>query len=430
MASANPTFAEWGALLAECCEWLEIVRLAAQSNSPNLLAQEDTITQALEGSTTSLATTLSELTALRSNVSRALDGAAFLTAVMFIVRHRIGSEAEDITTFVADLNRYMADNSESINSRDITFGTFSAGGSNVGNAVIRRLTVDKWGNDIESILTATGFSARVIEDQNTGTNAGQETWEIRGYPAGDDNLDAQDTGRGTGIIQRINNKSADDSDLLNASFADYSGPAATPTAITSWTVVNSISNCEIDTTNYYVASTIEGDTPAALNLTATEEVNQALSVKGTTLDAENPRYLQVAWNRQVGSASGTLAIHMGATSTSVSVSAQTGWQLLFIPLDENCYPLNFTEDAMDIRIVWTRSGGEILIDDVRFVAIDDVVDTIPTIALGGSTHSLLEDTGTVSDTVATNAVIQNTISRNLGVHLQSAGSGGETIADA
>ncbi len=432
MASANPSFAECGTILANGCKWLETVREVAQVNATNLLALEDTLVQSLEGTTGNITSIANALISLRAGVSSALDGTSFIEALLFNFRYAIDSESSDITAFVEDLNRYMDTNSQSVNSRDITFGAFTPGGSNVGNGTIRRLTVDRYANDIESILTATGWTARIVRDQNSdGGAAGQEVWEIRGGPAGEDNLDAQDTDRGTGAVQEITNKSADDSTLSNPSFSSFSGTAAVPTAITGWTVVNSIGNFEIDQTNFYVEARIEGGTPGSLVIKATDEANQALTVRGTTLDPAVARYLQVAWNRQVNSATGTLTIHMGSQSVSVVAAAQTGWQILLIPLDENSWPVNFTEDALDIRVVWTQTGGMgILVDDVRFLPVDDLVDTIPTIALSADTRELLDDTGTVSDTIATNGVIQNTISRNLGLYLQSATGGAETIPDA
>ena len=159
--------------------------------------------------------------------------------------------------------------------------------------------------------------------------------------------------------------------IANAGFEQRGGTNALPTSITSWTsdtaVIGDGSDFEFDETNIYHPATNANDTRRALNVKLTRTLTQRLDLTGRTLPHGIPLYYQIAYNRTVGSASGTLALHIGTQSVSVAVSAQSGWQTLVLTVDENCFPANMYEDQLDAKIVWTRTGGEVLLDDIILV---------------------------------------------------------------
>ena len=239
-------------------------------------------------------------------------------------------------------------------------------------------------------------------------------------------MELEESGRGSGLVLPVPTRSADDSLLINPSFSDYSGTAAVPTEITGWTP-GTIGDFDIDTTNYYRAATLEA-TPAALVFTATDNISQALSVKGTTLDPFTPYYLQLAYNRQVNGDAGTLEIHLGAQSSSVVLAAQTGWNILRLAIGTKNWFKNFNENSLDVNIIWTRTGGTgLLIDDVVFAPYTNY-DGAWVCPVGGATPFLRRDIGTFTDT-ETGAIIARWIWRAFGRYLPGASGGAETEAD-
>ena len=100
---------------------------------------------------------------------------------------------------------------------------------------------------------------------------------------------------------------------------------SSPTAITSWTssvTVNS-TNYSFDSANVY-RDFIGAGTAYAVNVKVTANLTQRLTVRGTRLNVGVPYFLQVAWNRQVGTASGTLLARMGAIACDQGVRLLMG----------------------------------------------------------------------------------------------------------
>jgi hypothetical protein len=207
---------------------------------------------------------------------------------------------------------------------------------------------------------------------------------------------------GSGVDTTIRAVSAKDSSTLvsNPTFSQ----GTTGSSVTGWTItVGTAANTATDTTNYYLAD--EGETGTALELTASVTLTQKLNTYGRKLDPTVPYYCEIAWNRAVGSAEGTLALHLGSKSTSVVASAQSGWQILYLPLTTDRWYKNFTEADLDLQIVWTRTAGDLLIDRVILVPMTQIGGTWFAL-VGGGTAFVLNDAGSWSDT-ETGAVMQN-----------------------
>jgi hypothetical protein len=241
----------------------------------------------------------------------------------------------------------------------------SLSGNNTGNGVILRLNKDAYDFDIES-QHADIKKAKCVEDVSTGTAKWEEAFLFEGESAGIDELDRI----GSGATKKITAVSARDSLLLNPSFSSFAGTIAAPTDITDWTsniTVNG-TNYEIDEADYY--RDFEGDTtPRALKIKASAILSQKLSLRGTVLDWTRPYLLQVAWKRDAGE--GTLTINLGGKTTNVAVAAQSGWQLLYIPLDKDSWPKNFSQADTQISIQWAKTSGNIIIDDVLLIPLEE-----------------------------------------------------------
>lgn len=391
----------------------------------NFLAQEATDLAALVLEPANAATSTAALKAFHDALEAASRQAGpLIDGVVKELGLIIKAPEADSTAILARVNRYMIDNPDALSpaprlrSRQFVRGAFASGSPWVGNGTFYRLFVDQDGFPIENSF-ADVITLRCTKDRQGGAPVGQEVFEVRGR-ARADALDNYLAGKGSGGLGSLALTSADDTASLlgNPSFAD-GGDSAAPTSIPSWTV-GTIGNFEVvsGASNVYRKANLES-TARALKIKATDTVTQKLSTRGTSgLDLTRPYYLQIAWNRQVGAATGTLLLRLGSKSVSVTVAAQTGWQVLKIPIDKNLWPANFNEDDLDIVIDWTRTAGDLLVDDVVFAPFKQIsgLDNMWMIGLGGTTRALLNDTGTFSD-IEAGAKIQRVLHRGYGISL-------------
>ena len=277
-----------------------------------------------------------------------------------------GNISNDID-MLNELYLYFQANALRVQSRAFTFGTALTVGTAIGNGQIIRLTKDRYNFDTENCFVET-IRARCVSDQETGTNRGEEIFSLLGQSPSRDDLQRSGSGS-TGTLQGV---TTDQSFLFNASWSQFGGTAAAPTSITNWTssaTVNS-TNYDFDATNYFRLAPSDGSTGYALNVKATTVLSQKLSVRGTRLSNDLPYLMAVVWNRAVGSGSGTLVLRMGSANTSVAVSAQTGWNVTICPAatpSQSCWYRQFALDDMQVAIDWTKTSGNILIDDVLFI---------------------------------------------------------------
>lgn len=431
---ASPTIAETHTMLKNEVDLLEELRKFAESNAKNFVGMEDTIVQSLE---TDFAVELTNAVAgARAGINGALAQAtAILDPVFRTYGKVIGAPEADVQTIITRFIEYCVANSITFNSRDVTFGSVSAGGSNVGNGTWNRLTKDKYNYDIEAVF-AEAVTATCVADQSINGLKHAEEFEVRGASPSRDLLALA----GSGHVQAIACAHAGNSKLSNPSFSRYTGTAATPTAIEGWTPVSSISNYAIDESNYYRG--FPGDTlnsgdvgSASLKISANDTIAQALTVFGTVLDPDVPMYAQIAYNRQVGSGDGTLTLHMGGVSASVSLAAQTGWNILRIALGQNNWHRQFNEADLDIKVqLASRTTGYVLVDDlifvpfVRFGLAENLIGTWMC-PVGGSTPFLRGDVFTYTDSIASDSKIQRWLFRAYGRYLPHATAAGETVTD-
>lgn len=384
------TFTEKTTQIANAVKIIDDLRTAGGTLVTNL----DTHDQALEGDYAAEAGVQAK--GLRSAVADAvLRGKSVIDQHLFDVATAIGSDATDPEVILSDLYKYMEDNNYVVKSRSMSYGSVSAGGSNVGTGTIYRLTSDQYGNKIESCHPTT-TTVKCLQDQNSGTLVGREVFTIYQSNPALDILGLAGSGQRGELIAHAGNEI-----LQNASFQTLTGSAASPTDIPGWTssVTVSSTNYTFDETNYFRKSPEEaasGATPRALNVKATATLSQTMRTLGVSLSPSVPYVFGCRWNRQVGSASGTLTLHLGDQTTAVSVAAQTGWQTLIVAMDLNVWLRQFNEDDLDVKLAWSRSGGDLLLDDVFFGPMTQY-DGLWYFALGGATHFLRDDIFTFTD---------------------------------
>jgi len=214
----------------------------------------------------------------------------------------------------------------------------------------------------------------------------------------------------------------------NPSWTLFSGTTSVPTAITDWTVGTNISNFEIDQTNYYRDDPGDGGSPASLKFTANDSVTQNWSVRNITLNPNVPYYCSLAYNRQVGSGDGDLTLTCGDQTATVSLAAETGWNLLEITIGVKSWlkTMNATSPIMKVELA-SNTTGSVLVDDLIFVPFQKF-DGLWYLPLGDATPFLRDDTATWTDS-ATESIIQRWFWQSLGRYLPHATGGSVTWAD-
>ncbi len=271
-----------------------------------------------------------------------------------------------------------------VTSRSITYDTSAtAGGSNVGNGAMSRLTVDENGFDLEACNVERKLF-KCVADQNSGVDATAEVFECIGEAASFDSVDRASFGSGTGanvtILSHHAGNSRGGSLLTNSSFSTFDS-TATP-KFAGWTLASGAAgDITQDTTNYY--RTHPGaSVDASVKLTwgsATITLAQSLeSMRVRKLDPDVPYVLRAMVNKSIGSgAGGTFTLRLGASSVDVALSGlSSGWSEVVLAFDEGLWFRNFNEADLTVEIEWaTGTSGYLLVDDVILCPMDYIDGT-------------------------------------------------------
>jgi hypothetical protein len=420
---AAPTEAEVQAQTKRLVAVLHKTRDNAEITATTFVSHFDTIAQAVEGDHVS--EELDAVEAFRSRyaslMSQGSAAALLIPELLHYARAMSWPDTDPGDIFTRLYDEFIA-NAKRVKSRDISFGAVSAGGSNAGNGTINRLVVDENSFEIE----ATNVEVKTFEctfDANSASEKGEERFEVRGEDASKDGMETL----GSGLVGELRALSARDSAqyLNNPSFSTYD-PTATP-RFNSWTLVSGTTPTQ-DTTNYY--RLVPGETSGASAVFGANAVlEQAFSVKGAKLAPGQPYYLQIAYNRQVGSFAGDLKITFGNTTKTVSLAAQTGWNVLRLDLANGLWFKNANKQDLSIKIeVLNYSAGTLLVDDVIFSPMAQV-DGIYYAIVGGSTPFLRKDIFTFTDTGGAAAKLQYWFWRLFGRYLPAVTDASETWTD-
>lgn len=342
-------------------------------------------------------------------------GRGVVDPMLLQLSRAMGYPAQDPFEVFPTLVRYMALNQGSfksqplVESRNFTRGNWSAGGTNVGNGTVYRLLVDAYGYPLEWDNPDV-VKWRCTVDANSGANPGQEQFLTLGLPF-QDSLKRYTSGYSTGIGSNISAKNltgvtADNSRsfISNPSFSDSQGTGAT-FALTGWTIASgAFSTCSIDTAQYYRKSAVEGATPGALKTTATIAFKQ--KIPANKFDSTLAYLAQAACNFSAGGATGSVRMRIGtevAYVIDVTVnSGVAGWNVILPARDKKLWFQNFN-GAADLYVrfdITVSSGTYILLDDFSMDAFQNIGGKLLW-AVGGTTPWVLNDTGTITDSITT-----------------------------
>ena len=346
--------------------------------------------------------------------------ASFLPAYQRI----LGTPEVDAPSILYRIYEHMQSNSLTVASRQFTFGSPSAGGSNVGNGTLTRLTKDRYDHDIEN-GSAEGKTFELVDDEHSGSGVRwRETFEYRG-----DALERNEFPmRGQGGRAQLRCLSIQDTQRLvvNPGFESYDAT----NGFTGWTITNLVANTTQDTTNYYKDVKPSTTTPAALIFGASDLIYQTFSAQSIRWNPFVPMYAQIAWMRR-GSATGNLKLKIGGITATVDISTGTNdeWNILRWPLatpDQTAWFRSWnTSDARVSIEAESLATGTLVVDDL-IIAPYTQLDGTWYVMNGGPANSatvaaaavpfLRDDIFTFTDS-ETGAIVQEWMARAFGVYL-------------
>lgn len=409
------------------------------SESPNFKTMKAAVVAALPAGLTSFdGDALSVLTQMQS-AAYGFRGFAgpFVQAHLRQYAQIIGIPETDTATILFKLYEWFVSGSKSVKSRAFTFGSPAAGGSNVGNGTLVRLTKDRNNFPIES-GSAEAKTLLCIADEHSGGQRWGESFQIRGanVPLSVFPIGAQ--GR-VGSILALNVNSG--GYVQNGGFEQWdstNGALGWTSSSGVWTAFAT------ETTRYYRDVLPSTTAPASLKFSSAGSyyIYQTFSARGIKLDPFIPIYAQIAYMRQ-GSATGTLKFKIGSVEITVDLSTKTNdeWNVLRWPLAapaSTAWFKSFNAEDAQIRIeVASLATGTVLVDDVICAPYTPWDGTWYAL-VGGPTNSatvtnpclpfLRDDTFAWTDSEV-GAINQEWIARAFGIYLPSKGDGSETWVD-
>lgn len=304
------------------------------------------------------------------------------------------------------LYEHFAANGLTVKGRGITFDTSAtAGGSNVGNGTVSRLTVDERGFPLDSCHVETK-RLRCRGDRNSGQPEHAELFEVVGEAASQDSLLRSSYGSGDrrwSLAAKHAGSVNGGSLLRNSSWSTYNA-ASTP-KFADWTEAAGGAQVEQSATFYRSFPNAVGNFSLRINGGGgTVTLRQPLeSMRVQRLDPETPYFLRIMVNKTVGTAAGgTVTIRMGSRSASVTIAALgAGWQELTFPLTQVNWFRTFNQNPFQIEVEWSGStSGYLLVDDAIFVPWDRADGTYWIIRQSAASPVswLLDDTLDFTDT--------------------------------
>lgn len=415
---ASPSEASIQDQIGKVFKAFEEFRLFGHVNSPNLVQMEGDIIAALEGDYSAAAA--GGFAGFRAALDSAIrQPAAATTPLLQTYAQFLDVPETDPNSIIDRIIDHFILNSLSVQTRSFSFGVPAAGGGNVGDGVLNRLTLDENTDDIEA-QHADAKTLACLSDEHSGAFEHEEVFEMRGATALKDGIEVG----GSGLVGSIKSLAVSDSRALvqNPSWDDREGTDATPTAIGGWTVGSSIGNFALDATNFYRGG-LGITTPRALVIEDNDSLQQNLNVLRAQFDPSIPVYIQVAYNGSVGGATGKLTLTLGSQTVNVPdlTVVPAGWNILRLPLDQNLWFKNWNEEDPLVKVELTlRSSGTVLVDDLILSPMTQFDGAFYAL-VGGATPFLRDDSFSFLDTEV-GAIIQHWFWRGYGRYLPHSGS--------
>lgn len=362
----TPTFANLASTLQAFTHMWEEGREFAEADATNFVGLLDTFQRGL-------VTDFQDLHAaagiqLRGSLDSYLRSGNFFEPWLRDYARFLDVPVDDLSDVFDEIYQDFINNARRVQTRGFTLDTPSADPSNAGDGVIRRLTVDAQGFDIESTVAEQKF-ARCIQDAQSGTIRGEERFRFKGALQARDALETLGSGASLDIRSSHSRRSL----LLNPGFdAGGGGSDTAPTSIANWSSDISVTsaNFTFDTTNRFLPAPDDTTTVRSLRLRAAAILTQKLTARRMTLNPRAAYHTAVAFNSSAGLASGTLILRNGTQAVSVSVAGAntSGWRVLELSSDLNTWFENLNTNDQQVQIEWNSAAGAgILIDDVFFV---------------------------------------------------------------
>jgi len=324
------------------------------------LAKEIDSLDAVKGGSIDRARVTDAIASGRASISQYLGSIANqLTGAILLIGESIGSPSTDPLQILLDLRDYFDDNGETIASREFVFGAQVAVGVPNGDGLIARCTEDAFGNDIERVH-ADVITFLCLRDQTVGgTDPGKEIFRISGRRTGPDELEIDNTDRGSGLDEEVAGQEAIDSIVPNASFNSADSDAA-PVTLTGWgfdnagtidpTFLGTGADIQIDRSNIYRASkSLEGTNPGSLQVRKAIRLVAALGADGRGgLDERFPYFGGIAANGVLGTFIGRLTVRIGTMQFQQTFTGVETWALKEFPRTAGSnWPENLSEIPPD-----------------------------------------------------------------------------------
>jgi len=387
-------------------ELWELIDRTGWSNADNWIDVEDVLLKALTGDAGPAI--IENAKADRATLSDILspqairDGLApHLVDYMTAINKPHGDFLSNLVEFRDDLQTFPS----TVRRRNITYGTPGAA-VGTGDGVLYRVTVDKYGNNLEGGTVETKVFT-CAQDQNAATDGEQaEIFEVEGDTANSDFLRVQ--GSGLRSLIKVSNAKDSQSFLTNPSFSTFDGVAPTVSTPTVFTTVDAASGWLVDVGDL---ANFEAQLDEVYRKFPGESVRYAVRVKNTggpisqiiqdnkkaKFADEVPYGLWVAVYRE-SSATGTIDITFGATTKQVDISTlnNAAWNVVPLDFGKGLYYENFTAQDLKVEFDVTLTLGSVILDDVNLEAFQ-LIDSSYWNMQGGETPFLKEDKITVVD---------------------------------
>lgn len=259
---------------------------------------------------------------------------------------------------------YMHANSLKWKTRNLTLGSPTAGGSNVGDGSVVRLATDENGYVMEGWWPDV-YTLTCERDARQTGQKGVEYFKLEGRA---ESLDAAvRTGSGLRTGPNIATVTSHDSQryIRNPAWTQFTstaavGSPAAPTALTAWTPSSSLSNFRIDYDIVYKAFAEPSETVnVSIQFNAVDTLTQDVVITGNgRFDPNTPFIVSVPVYRR-SSCDRNLVITFGGVSRTYAVSGQTNstWALVHLvaTAGANNWPKNFNSNTMNLSFQMT--GG-------------------------------------------------------------------------
>ena len=440
-----PTTTEAINTLKAAVDMLEELDKFANANSPNVVGLEDTLVNSLAGD--NAAGILANAAQLRAAVAGQLGPGrdrAMMTLCFSDFLEAILLPGGSLAANLIEFRQWMLDNSQTLNSRGMTYSAITVGGSNVGTGTISRIAVDADNVPLEG-AHAELKTFECVADQGQ-TDETEEVFSVEGATAGPDFAFG---GTGSGIVTTMRARSARDSQtyVRNPSWSSFSGTQPTagaevaPTAVTSWSgwTVGDVTKCKASVDQTYRG--FPGDTtPMSIRLTDnTTCVQTFVDEVDPSFAAKTPFYVQLAIYRE-SNCDGTLTITLGSKTQAVTMSSLSNgaWNVVRLDLDRDLYYDRWRQNDATLGFALTsRTTGTLYLDDIIFCPFN-LLDGIGYMIVGSATPFMREDTFSFTDTQnAGRGVMQFWLTHRADASamvgypfsLPSNNSGAETITD-